>query len=193
MAQAQPDRGMGDRPSTPRWVKALGIGIVVVALLVVIVVLVSGGEHGPGRHAASARPATHSPAASDSLAHGDVGGPVDATHADRKVEVTALDTMAFAPSSVDVSAGEILTFVVTNTGQAVHEFTLGDAAMQQEHADAMAHMPGGMAHDLPNSITLEPGETRELTWQFGQAGELDYACHQPGHYEAGMRGRITVG
>lgn len=49
-----------------------------------------------------------------------------------------------------------------------------------------------MAHDLPNSITPQPGETSQLTWRFGDAASLEYACHEPGHYEAGMRGRITV-
>lgn len=83
--------------------------------------------------------------------------------------------------------------MVTNIGRAAHEFTLGDAAMQLEHAAAMAHMPAGMAHDLPNSITLQPGETKELTWRFGNAGTLEYGCHEAGHYGAGMRGGINVG
>ena len=45
----QPDTG------TPRWVKMSGI-VGVVVLLVVIVLLVSGGEHGPGRHLPSDDP-----------------------------------------------------------------------------------------------------------------------------------------
>jgi uncharacterized cupredoxin-like copper-binding protein len=126
--------------------------------------------------------------------HGDVamGEPADAADASRTIEVEALD-IAFNPESLSVEAGEAVTFVVTNTGQAVHEFTLGDAAMQQEHADEMAEMDGGMAHDEPNSISLEPGETKELTWHFGEGATVEYACHQPGHYEAGMRGDLTIG
>jgi uncharacterized cupredoxin-like copper-binding protein len=85
-----------------------------------------------------------------------------------------------------------VTFVVTNTGHAVHDFTLGDAAMQQEHAQAMAHIPAGMAHDAPNSITLEPGTTKQLTWRFGDAATLEYGCHEAGHYQAGMRGQVMV-
>jgi uncharacterized cupredoxin-like copper-binding protein len=126
--------------------------------------------------------------------HGDVamGEPADAADASRTIEVEALD-IAFDPESLSVEGGEVVTFVVTNTGQAVHEFTLGDAAMQQEHADEMAEMDGGMAHDEPNSISLEPGETKELTWQFGEGGTVEYACHEPGHYEAGMHGDLTIG
>ncbi len=48
------DTGMGyDRESKtgiPRWVTVAGIILAVVGLLVVVVLLVSGGEHGPGRH-----------------------------------------------------------------------------------------------------------------------------------------------
>lgn len=57
---------------------------------------------------------------------------------------------------------------MTNTGQAVHEFTrTGD----------------GMAHNGANSITLEPRETKELTWRVGDTGTVEYACHEPGHYQ----------
>ena len=77
-------------------------------------------------------------------------------------------------------------------GSGAHEFTLGDEAMQQEHATAMGHMPEGMRHDLPNSVALEPGETKDLTWRFGQSGTLEIACHEPGHYEAGMRAHLAV-
>lgn len=81
------------------------------------------------------------------------------------------------------------------TGQTAHEFTLGDASMQQDHAAEMAEMAetgDGMAGDQGNNMTLLPGETKELTWRFGDPGMLEYACHEPGHYEAGMFGEITV-
>jgi hypothetical protein len=34
----------------PRWVKVSGIVAIVLAVAVVVVLLLSGGEHGPGRH-----------------------------------------------------------------------------------------------------------------------------------------------
>lgn len=48
----QPTRGSatGNRPATPRWVKALALAAVVVILVVVAIMLIAGGEHGPGRH-----------------------------------------------------------------------------------------------------------------------------------------------
>lgn len=127
--------------------------------------------------------------------HGDmagVGEPADASDADRVVDVSTLDTMEYDPASITVAAGETVTFSVTNSGEAVHEFTLGDRTMQDEHAEEMAGMSEGMAHDEPNSLVLQPGETKELTWRFPDAGTVLYACHEPGHYQAGMVGEITI-
>ena len=180
----------GDRPATPRWVKGIGIAILVGLVVIVGVMLLSGGQHGPGMHTGAA--SDEPPTATSSAAEAGAGGPAAADQASRSVEVTAGDSMAFDPPSLEVAAGETITFVVTNTGTNVHEFTLGDAAMQREHADAMAHMPAGMAHELPNSVAVQPGETKRLTWRFGAGGTLEYACHEPGHYDAGMHGSITV-
>ena len=180
------------RPATPRWVKGLGIGIVVVILVVVVVMILSGGQHGPGMHTGASNATSPPSSATGSGAVGGVGGPAASGEATRSIEVTTRDSMAFDPTTLQVSAEEVVTFVVTNAGESGHEFTLGDAAMQREHANAMAHMPAGMPHVLPNSIALQPGETKRLTWRFGQAGTLEYACHEPGHYDAGMHGQITV-
>jgi hypothetical protein len=46
------------RAGAPRWVKVVGLVLVVLVVLAVVLVLVSGGEHGPGRHASSAVPVT---------------------------------------------------------------------------------------------------------------------------------------
>ena len=193
MADASQDPGAPGRPGTPRWVKILGLGIVAAVVVVAAVMLTAGGEHGPGMHAGSDGGASPAPDTSGLAGDGGVGAPAGADEAVRTVEIKTLDALAFEPASISVSAGEAVTFVVSNTGQTVHEFTLGDAAMQVEHANAMGHMPAGMAHELANSITLQPGETKQLTWRFGGAGSLEYACHEPGHYEGGMRGRIAVG
>ncbi|HEV2107798.1 MAG TPA: hypothetical protein VGR16_06005, partial [Thermomicrobiales bacterium] len=84
-----------------------------------------------------------------------------------------------------MSAGEAVTFVAIHTGQVVHECTLGDAAMQQGHADEMA--PNG-----PSTSTLQIGEPKQLAWRFGETGTPDYGCHEPGHLQAAMPGLITT-
>jgi uncharacterized cupredoxin-like copper-binding protein len=120
-----------------------------------------------------------------------IGEPADPDEATRTIEIDAFD-VAFYPESITVDAGKVVTFEVTNTGEAVHEFVLDDAEMQQRHAEEMADMDGHIAHDEPNSISVEPGETNELTWKFGETTTLEYACHEPGHYGAGMHGELTV-
>jgi uncharacterized cupredoxin-like copper-binding protein len=47
-------------------------------------------------------------------------------------------------------------------------------------------------HDTPDSIRVRPGETNQLTGRFGDTATLDYACHWAGHYQEGMRDRITA-
>lgn len=170
------DPRAGKPAGMPRWVKAFAVvGVLVVVLAILMLTGVLGKGHGPGRHLGR----------SDAMNQESDSG--------RTIEVAASDVMSFEPDHVAVAAGETITFAVTNMGKAVHEFTLGDSTMQQQHADMMAHIPAGMGHDTPNSITLKPNETKRLTWRFGAAGTLEFACHQPGHYGAGMRGRITVG
>ncbi|MCF5138712.1 plastocyanin/azurin family copper-binding protein, partial [Pseudomonas lactis] len=41
-------------------------------------------------------------------------------------------------------------------------------------------------------VLVEPGKTAELTWTFKQATGLEFACNLPGHYQAGMVGKLTV-
>jgi uncharacterized cupredoxin-like copper-binding protein len=53
-------------------------------------------------------------------------------------------------------------------------------------------MAGGMAHDEPHAAQVAPGGTGEIVWNFNRAGRFDYACLVPGHYQAGMTGKINV-
>jgi uncharacterized cupredoxin-like copper-binding protein len=108
----------------------------------------------------------------------------------RTIEVAMTDDLRFEPSSITVSAGETVRFVVHNAGQAVHEFYIGDEEAQLEHEEEMRM--GGMAHDDPEGVTVPPGETETLEYTFGDAGQLFIGCHEPGHYAGGMVGTITV-
>ncbi len=121
------------------------------------------------------------------------GAPADAGEATRTIEIEAADDFTFDPADVEVEAGETVTFQVTNVGQLEHDFTLGDTATQEAHAQEMMEMDG-MAHgaDETNALTIPPGDTGEMTWTFTQPGEILIGCHVAGHYEAGMRGALTI-
>jgi uncharacterized cupredoxin-like copper-binding protein len=121
-------------------------------------------------------------------AAGQAGNPAKVS---RTIKINALDTMRFDKTDIKVKPGETIRFVVTNVGKVKHEFTIGTREEQREHAEMMASMPG-MVHEEGNSITILPGETKELIWHFGKAVAVEIACHLPGHFEAGMRARVNV-
>lgn len=118
------------------------------------------------------------------------GEPADPANADRDFEIATTDDLAFIPADLTVTAGETITFRIVNEGTVAHDFTLGDETTQERHEREMAEM--GMEHDQPNVVTVAAGETKELTWTFVQPGIVLVGCHQPGHYDAGMKGLITV-
>jgi len=91
-----------------------------------------------------------------------------------------------------VRVGETVRFTVTNVGKIRHEFVIGDAAEQREHTKEMAEMPDMAMTDEANGVSLAPGETKSIVWQFAGPGTVELACHVPGHYEAGMVSRIIV-
>ncbi len=128
----------------------------------------------------------HHPSHDDSF-----GKPGDPTKVSRTVGVNMTDAMRFVPAKVKVKKGETVRFVVTNSGQLKHEMVLGTAKDLREHAELMKKFPE-MEHADPNQVSLEPGKTAELLWQFTRTGTFDFACLQPGHFDAGMRGKIAV-
>jgi uncharacterized cupredoxin-like copper-binding protein len=118
--------------------------------------------------------------------------------ADRTVEIEMVD-IAFEPAELEVEAGETVRFVFENTGKAAHDAFVGDIAAQGDHEREMreaeeddGHGGGHDENDAEDAITVEPGETGELTYTFDESGSLEIGCHQPGHYEAGMKIDVTV-
>lgn len=66
-----------------------------------------------------------------------------------------------------------------------------DAIRKRFHYQAMLKNPE-MEHEEANMITLAGSKTGEMIWQFTKAGKVDFACLQPGHYDAGMKGAVSV-
>jgi uncharacterized cupredoxin-like copper-binding protein len=110
------------------------------------------------------------------------------------VQIEMVD-VAFKPTSVQVTRGETVKFVFTNNGSGPHDAFIGDTAAQAEHEESMreagdsGHGGHGAATD---AITVQPGQTGELTHTFKDTGKVEIGCHQPGHYAAGMRIAVTV-
>ena len=119
----------------------------------------------------------------------------------RTIEVAMTD-MAFIPNEIDVAAGETVTFVFRNDGAVRHEAVFGNLAEQEAHHAEMAEMGGSDdAMDMGStpheqmtdlhSVIVEPGESIEMTHTFDAASTM-IGCHEPGHWEAGMKLDIDV-
>ena len=116
---------------------------------------------------------------------------VDPKRAGRTVRVEMADTMRFTPSALRVKRGETVRFVIANKGRQVHELVLGSMEDLKEHSALMKKHPG-MEHDEPHMAHVAPGKSGEMGWRFTKAGTFYYGCLVPGHFEAGMVGRIVV-
>ena len=115
----------------------------------------------------------------------------DAKSVNRTVEVRMSDTMRFTPNRIEVKQGETIRFVHKNVGKIKHEFVIGTKKELDEHAALMQKFPN-MEHDEPYMVHVAPGKTGEVIWTFNRAGDFDFACLIPGHYQAGMVGKLTV-
>lgn len=124
-----------------------------------------------------------------------IGQGAERASSSRVIEIRQLEELRFEPASVAVQAGETVTIRITNAGTQVHEFFLGDQKAHDEHDDSMAEMgssPMKMKAEA-NAVTVDPGGSAELTWTFPEKGSVQFACHQPGHYDDGMKGTVEVG
>lgn len=115
----------------------------------------------------------------------------DPTKVKRVIKLGMSDAMRFTPPDIVVKRGETVKFLVHNDGKVLHEMVLGTAEELKEHAELMKKFPE-MEHSNPNMAHVKPGASGEIVWQFTKAGEFQFGCLQPGHFEAGMVGKVTV-
>jgi uncharacterized cupredoxin-like copper-binding protein len=80
--------------------------------------------------------------------------------------------MAFQPAEVTTEPGKV-RFVFRNAGQTFHELAI------ERRGQALGRVSASPGASGELEVDLDPG-TYEMT------------CREPGHYEAGMRGRLRV-
>ena len=136
----------------------------------------------PGKRADKA------PISTEERAFGREGDPKKVT---RTIKVDMSDAMRFAPAEIKVKRGETIRFEVKNSGKTMHEMVLGTMQELKAHAELMKKHPG-MEHDEPYMAHVAPRKTERLVWQFTKPGEFYYGCLIPGHFEAGMIGKLVV-
>ena len=100
----------------------------------------------------------------------------------------------FTPKNISAKAGESVTFKFVNDGQMTHEAYIGSEKDQEGHASEMMGGDGGHSMDMSGDgvVTVKPGQDATLTKEFTEAGTMVIGCHQPGHWESGMKATVTV-
>ena len=146
----------------------------------------SAFAHGDESHPAKAH--HYDAAKAEERAFGREGNPKKVT---RTIKVDMTDAFRFTPADVVIKRGETVKFVVSNSGKQLHEMVLGTPQELREHAELMKKFPD-MEHADANMAHVKPGAKGEIVWQFTKTGEYQFACLIPGHFEAGMIGKVVV-
>ncbi|MFN4349862.1 MAG: cupredoxin domain-containing protein [Hylemonella sp.] len=131
---------------------------------------------------------THAPVVKEQKDWGIAG---DAKDVSRTITLVMTDNMRFTPDRIEVKQGETVRLRIQNKGQLLHELVIGTPAELAAHAEQMLKHPG-MEHDEPYMTHVKPGQRGEIIWTFNRAGQFEFACLIAGHFQAGMKGSITV-
>jgi uncharacterized cupredoxin-like copper-binding protein len=164
--------------------KAQTLGLL--AALATSTLPVSSFAHGDSSHAAQPHKYVASKVVDTSF-----GRQGDPDRVARTITVDMTDSMRFTPAVLTVKRGETVRLNVVNKGQVLHEFVLGTPEDVKKHREVMKKFPG-MEHDEPQMVHVEPGKRGEVVWQFTKGGEFQFGCLLPGHFEAGMVGKVVV-
>lgn len=131
---------------------------------------------------------THAPVVKEQKDWGIAG---DAKDVRRTITLVMNDDMRFTPDRIAVQQGETVRLRIQNKGQLLHELVIGTPAELAAHAEQMLKHPN-MEHDEPYMTHVKPGQRGEIIWTFNRAGQFEFACLIAGHFQAGMKGSITV-
>ncbi len=159
--------------------------IALASLILTVSMPLPGWGHGGEKHSPDMMAAKFAP---EQQPWGIAGSPAAA---DREVTIEMSDAMRFTPSRLEIRQGETVRFRLSNDGQLLHEMVIGTRGALREHAEMMKRFPN-MEHAEAFMAHVPAGERGEIVWTFNRAGEFDFACLLPGHYEAGMVGHVTV-
>ncbi|MDZ7689627.1 MAG: plastocyanin/azurin family copper-binding protein [Balneolaceae bacterium] len=133
-------------------------------------------------------------------------GTVSTALAQRTIEMIGTDNMKFSVTTIEAEAGEEITIQLTTKSQIPKSAMAHNVVIVDKDADvdafAMASMQARdndyIAPDYKDQIVAATGlagggETVEVTFTVPQEpGEYEYICTFPGHYQAGMKGVLTV-
>ena len=94
----------------------------------------------------------------------------------------------FSQRVVRVRPHTEVRFVVVNRDPIGHELIVGDGEVHARHESGTepSHPP------RPGEVSVAAHSRASTTYMFHEPGTVLYACHLPGHFAYGMRGRVIV-
>jgi len=110
----------------------------------------------------------------------------------QQVQITETD-FHIASSVTSFTPGTPYHFVITNNGQTTHEFMIMSKSEGSMNGMSMGDMDAMALAKIKN---IAPGQTVTLDYTFPSSAagsHPEFACYQPGHYEAGMKLGVSVG
>ena len=140
-----------------------------------------------------------------------IGKKGNPNNVDRVINIKMYDNY-YDPNVLKVKEGETIKFIVQNLGKMVHEYNIATKEMHIKHQPEMQKLvehgilkinkidmvkmkemskkDHSLSHSHANSVIVEPNKTKEIIWKFSKNTLLEIACNVPGHYQAGMVGKI---
>ncbi len=134
---------------------------------------------------------THAPAAPSRAEQTEWGIAGNPGKVKRTIALRMTDAMGFEPDRIEVREGDTVRLRVANRGRLLHEIVLGTPQALGAHAELMKKYPS-MEHDGAHMAHVAAGRQGEIVWTFNRVGEFAFACLIPGHFDAGMVGKILV-
>ena len=94
----------------------------------------------------------------------------------------------FSDERIVVRPGTEVRFVLVNDDPINHELIVGPQEVHDIHeAGDHADHPA-----IPGEVSVTPNAEAETTYRFDEPGETVFACHLPGHFAYGMKGKVIV-
>jgi uncharacterized cupredoxin-like copper-binding protein len=104
-----------------------------------------------------------------------------------------LDSFEISPNTWEVPAGEEITIELTNDAEITHEWVILKPGVTITSED---DLPDTEEELVANFIywehEVDPGSTATYTFTAPAAGEYQVVCAIPDHFNAGMKGTLTV-
>ena len=109
-----------------------------------------------------------------------------------EIDATMTD-FAFDPATWEIAAGQDITINLQNDGAVEHEWVLLRPGVT---IDSEADLPETEEELLADFVywedEVEPGDSKTLTFAAPPAGEYQIICAIESHFDAGMKGSLTV-